>query len=149
MTEPDKVVIHVVGTQTDSLGEKNVIETTAEGRHYYRHGQHYVLYDDDSLTDTPTPTVLKIEPQAMTLLRRGEVEFEQRFCQNQQTSSRYRTPYGTLELGVATESLSIEYGTVTGSIELSYDMSVNGSHQSRNTLRIEVNCAPGERHRLN
>ena len=68
----DKVIVKIIGSQTDGTGEVNRIELVAEGRHYYRNGKHYVLYDDTMTnTEEKTATVLKIAADSLTLLRQG------------------------------------------------------------------------------
>ena len=146
----DKVIVKIIGSQTDGTGEVNRIELMAEGRHYYRNGKHYVLYDDAMTNkDQKTATVLKIAANSLTLLRKGDVMQEQYFQPQQEHSSVYRTPYGNLDLAVRTEKINIVYGTVSGNIDVAYAMSVNGQWQSSNELHIEISAADTESRRLN
>jgi len=145
----ERVIVHVRGAQTDPEGETSCIETVAEGRHYYKGGKHYVLYDDQ-MTDTgEVSTVLKIEPAAMVLLRSGAICQEQRFVVNEESISEYRTPFGSLQMAVRTEKLDVVYGSVTGNIDVIYAMSIDGQVQSQNELHIEVTIPEGEARRLN
>ncbi|MBQ7515715.1 MAG: DUF1934 domain-containing protein [Schwartzia sp.] len=145
----DRVIVRVRGEQTDTEGETSRIEMVAEGRHYYKAGKHYVLYDDQMLDTGEVSTVLKIEPDAMVLLRSGVVCQEQRFAINEESVSDYRTPFGDMRMAVRTEKLDVAYGSVTGNIDVIYAMSINGQVQSQNELHIEVTIPEGEAHRLN
>ncbi len=145
----ERVIVRVRGEQTDPEGETSRIETVAEGRHYYKGGKHYVLYDDLMMEDGEVSTVLKIEPGAMVLLRSGSVCQEQRFAANEESVSEYRTPFGNMRMAVRTEKLDVVYGSVTGNIDVIYAMSINGQVQSQNELHIEVTVPEGEAARLN
>ncbi|MCR5560155.1 MAG: DUF1934 domain-containing protein [Schwartzia sp.] len=146
----ERVIVRVRGEQKDLMGEKSSIEMVTEGRHYYKSGKHYVLYDDTSMEEVgKTATILKIAPDSMTLLRHGGVEMEQHFALSEKSISQYRTPYGDLEMVIMTDMLAIEYGTATGRVDIGYDVSINGQPQSHNLLHIEVSMAAGEADRLN
>ena len=83
-------------------------------------------------------TVLKIGGGMMTLLRKGILEQEQRFEKGREHTSIYLTPYGNIDLSVRTEALTVDYGEVTGRIDVRYGLWVNGAFQSQNRLHIEV-----------
>lgn len=147
----DKVIVKVKGRQTDVVGEVSTVEMVAEGRHYFRNGKHYVLYNDNVMnaSNVSTETILKIAPDSLLLLRKGGVCHEQFFAQDKVSSSLYKTPYGKMQLSVKTDKISIVYGNVSGNIEVDYALSINGQWQSRNELSIEVNIADGNTCRLN
>ena len=146
----EKVIVKVRGEQTDMEGEKSRIEMVAEGRHYYRDGKHYVLYEDNVMDSTGRiSTVLKIAPDSVVLLRSGAVHQEQRFETRTHSVSQYQTPYGSLELAVQTDEVHIVYGTVSGQVDVRYALSVNGQVETKNELHIEIRAAEGEISRLN
>jgi len=146
----NKVIVKVVGSQLDAAGEENSIKMMAEGRHYYRSGKHYILYDDPDLgKEKGSSTLLKVAEDSITLLRRGEVTQEQYFAKHKESTSVYRTPYGSLDLSVRTKAIDIAYGSVSGNIDIVYAMSVNGTWQSDNKLHIEICAAGTENNKLN
>ena len=83
------------------------------------------------------------------LLRRGAVSQEQRFVEGMESTSEYRTPFGRLELSVATSRMEVACGDVSGEIHVDYAMFVDGTWQSDNALHIEICPMPGEVGRLN
>lgn len=146
----EKVIVKVRGEQTDMGGEKSQIEMVAEGRHYFRDGKHYVLYEDNVMDNAGRiSTVLKIAPDSVVLLRSGAVTQEQRFDARAASVSQYQTPYGNLELAVRTEAVNVVYGTVSGQVDVCYALSINGQAETRNELHIEISAAEGEISRLN
>ena len=150
LADMHRVIVKVTGSQQGPDGIRDTIDMQAEGRHYYKNGLHYVLYDDDSVDEKQTAaTVLKIGPDQLTLLRHGVVNQRQEFTLDHESHSQYQTPFGALELACYTHKLKIDYGTVSGTVDVGYDLSVQGAHQSENTLHIEIASAPEDIHRLN
>ena len=144
----EKVIVKVRGEQTGADGETNAIEIVAEGRHYYKNGMHYVLYDD-KMADEAVSTILKIEPDRLHLTRSGAVAQEQHFMRGTESTSEYKTPLGNLTLSVQTKDMKIAYGTVSGEIHVDYALAINGAWQSDNALHISVCPDASEIGRLN
>ncbi len=150
LADMHRVIVKVTGSQQGPDGKRDTIDMKARGRHYYRNGLHYVLYDDDSVDEERmASTVLKIGADHLTLLRHGVVNQKQEFALDHECRSQYQTPFGSLELACYTHKLKIDYGTVSGTVDVGYDLSVEGRHQSENTLHIEIASAPEDIHRLN
>lgn len=139
----NKVLVKVIGLQKDGFGEENCIELISVGKHYNKHGIHYVLYEDSEISGMDsTTTLLKIAADQVTLIRKGKVMQEQHFELLKKSSSTYTTPYGNLTLSVLTKKLEISYGAVSGNIDIEYELTVDGKWQSNNQLHIKV-CADG------
>ena len=144
----DKVIVKVRGEQTGADGETNAIEVVAEGRHFEKNGRHYVLYDDH-MEEEPISTVLAIEPHRLRLTRNGAITQDQYFMNGVESTSEYRTPFGSLKMSVTTRNMEIAYGTVSGEIHVDYAMALNGMWQSDNALHITVSPDASEVGRLN
>ncbi len=144
----EKVIVKVRGEQTGADGETNAIEVVAEGRHYEKNGMHYVLYDDQ-MADETISTILRIEPDRLRLTRNGAIAQDQYFMNGMESTSEYRTPFGSMKLSVRTQNMEIAYGTVSGEIRVDYAMAINGMWQSNNSLSISVSPEASEVGRLN
>ena len=144
----DKVIVKVRGEQTGADGETNAVEVVAEGRHYYKNGMHYVIYDDH-MDNEAISTMLKIEPDCLHLTRHGAIAQDQYFMNGVESTSEYRTPFGSMKLSVRTQNMEIAYGTVSGEIRVDYAMAINGMWQSNNSLSISVSPEASEVGRLN
>lgn len=137
----DKVIVTVVGIQKDGLGEENRIELVSIGKHYYKNGVHYILYNDGEISGMDgTSTLLKISEKDVTLVRKGTIMQEQYFAEAVESASLYKTPYGNLNLSVLTHKLTISYGSISGNIDIVYGLSIDGKWQSDNEMHIEI-CA--------
>ena len=144
----EKVIVKVHGEQTGADGETNAIEVVTEGRHYFKNGMHYVLYDD-KMADESVSTMLEIEPDRLRMTRSGAVAQEQHFIRGMESTSEYKTPFGNLKLSVQTKDMKIAYGTVSGEIHVDYALAINGAWQSDNSLSIEISPDASEIGRLN
>ena len=135
----NKVVVKVLGNQKDIYGEENNIEVVSVGKHYCKNDVHYVLYNDsENLGVDHTSTLLKIDKDNVTLIRKGKVEQTQFFKKLETSSSNYKTPFGNMRLTVLTKELDIAFGTVTGDIVIDYELAIDGQWQSENELRINI-----------
>ena len=135
----NKVVVKVLGNQKDIYGEENKIEVVSVGKHYCKNDVHSVLYNDsESLGVDHTSTLLKIDKDNVTLIRKGKVEQTQFFKKLETSSSNYKTPFGNMRLTVLTKELDIAFGTVTGEIVIDYELAIDGQWQSENELRINI-----------
>ncbi len=140
----NKVVVTVIGMQRDASGEENRIEFVTTGTHSFKNGIHYILYEDSEVSGMEgTSNLLKIADAHVTLIRKGAVTQEQRFEIAKKSSSIYTTPYGKLTLTALTHKLDICYGSISGNVDIVYELSVDGRWQSENHLQISV-CADTE-----
>ena len=104
MKEMNPVLVKVRGVQKTPEGEENTIRTEARGRYIFRGGKHYVLYEEEGLSEVgKVSTTLKFDEEKLTLLRHGAVEQTLEFVPRRESRSPYRTPIGNLNLAVRTE----------------------------------------------
>ncbi len=98
-----KVVVTVVGTQTDAGGEESRIEFVTVGSRQDRDGVSYITYRESAVTGMEgTTTLLKLYPDRLTVVRMGAVELKQEFGCGITSHSTYITPYGSLKMAVST-----------------------------------------------
>ncbi len=135
----NKVIVSVVGTQKDVYGEESRIELVTVGRHHLKNGINYIAYQDsDANGMAGTDTLLKIGEDWVTLLRKGQIEHMQEFKLQESSTSLYRTPYGDMTLTVLTNNLEISFGSVSGTVDIGYELLVDGQWQSANHLYIKI-----------
>lgn len=132
------VIVTVLGIQTDADGQETRIETSANGKMKSKDGMYYITYREREEDGTDTATLIKVSETAMTLVRRGQVEHEQRFEKSKREKGTYKTRYGTIRMAVETRKFELSMAELSGSIFLDYDLHVEGQWQSRNQLSIKV-----------
>lgn len=142
------VRITVKSSQTGADQEVEAWELTAFGQARQKEQELYVSYDETSLSGLEgTKTTLKILPDRMTVLRHGPVEAKQYFKEGHSYPFLYQSPYGMLKMAVKTKMFNRMTDSdcnLSLTIELAYDLEVEGQWQSYNTLTIaiqeEMNC---------
>lgn len=132
------VIVTVLGIQRDADGQETRIETVANGKLHQKDGMHYISYREREQDGSDTATLIKVNETAMTLIRRGQVEHEQRFQAAKRENGTYKTRYGTIRMAVETHSLELSMADWSGSIVLDYDLHVEGQWQSHNLLSIKI-----------
>lgn len=136
----DNIIVKVIGVQRDIYGEENRIAIKASGRYYQKNGVHYIVYQDQELSDKKgsTTTVLKIYPDHVKLLRMGGVDQSQEFRVGERHCSTYVTPYGSMNMAVTTKTMDVVIGVASGAVDIGYELEVDGQWQSDNTLSISI-----------
>ncbi len=141
-TDIGHVLISVKGSQRDAHGEEEIIELFTHGRRYAKNGVHYITYQETEISGLEgSATLLKVYADHVVLVRMGRIEQRQEFCVGKRCSSKYVTPYGTMEMSMETTRLAIEQtedsSQVTG-IHIEYELEIDGQWQSTNTLAVLV-----------
>lgn len=134
--EMNDVWVEVVGTQVDATGIADKIEFASVGKHYYKNGLNYILYDDSQMDGVKT--MLKFDSAKLTLVRRGAVSQEHDFIKDACSVCEYRTPYGSVTMAITTNDIKIDYALSAGDIAIDYSLEINGRWQSQNHLSIKV-----------
>lgn len=132
------VIVTVLGIQRDADGQETRIETVANGKIHQKGDMHYLTYREREEDGSDTATLIKVNETAMTLVRRGQIEHEQRFQADRRENGTYKTRYGTIHMAVDTHSLELSMVDLSGSIVLEYDLHVEGQWQSHNLLSIKI-----------
>ncbi len=133
------VVVTIVGTQRDALGEENSIELVTAGHYYEKNGVRYIVYKDTEISGLEgVSTMLKIYEEHVVLVRMGNVKYQQQFRLGEKSHSSYVTPYVTMSMGILTQNIEMDLHNSVGTIRIRYELEINGQWQSTNTLSISV-----------
>ena len=133
------VVETIIGTQRDAQGEESRIELITVGHYYEKNGVQYIVYKDSEISGLEgVRTMLKVYDQYVVLVRKGSVEYTQEFRLGLKSLSTYVTPYVKMEMGIITQNIKLALSSPTGTIDIRYELEINGQWQSTNTLSISV-----------
>ncbi|MBP7249436.1 MAG: DUF1934 domain-containing protein [Selenomonas sp.] len=140
MEKSGRIRVRICGEQTDAAGAVQHTEMRAMARHDVKNGTHYLRYEDTTLlAGQAVPSLLKIAPASLTLVRHGPVEQRLEFVPRAERPGSYSSPYGRIPLAVRTrEFLSVCRVDGTGRVELRYDLFLQGEFQGRCQLTIEM-----------
>ena len=89
---------------------------TVGNKHYLRYTEHQHGIE--------TPVQFRLDDQQVHLLRSGDVETRFVFDETTDTTSRYQTAYGPIDLRVVTKRLAkqVNWDESRGSLEVEYDL---------------------------
>jgi len=133
------VMITVNSRQEHPDKDADVFNFITEGVYYKEDGNYYITYNESHLTGMDgTTTTLKIEPDSVTLIRSGNVSSLMVFKKGRRHTSEYSTEYGTFEVGVTAQKVSVNMDDSGGNIDVEYFIEVNNQLTSFTTLNVKV-----------
>ncbi|MBC9784553.1 DUF1934 family protein [Heliobacillus mobilis] len=133
------VLVSVLGTQTNDVGEKDTIHLITEGKMFKKPTSYYIVYNESEISGMEgTTTTLKVEPHRVTLNRMGSSEFKQTFEEGVLHQGVYHTPFGSMHLGVIPSKVDVALDDQGGSINLIYELQADQRKLSDNSLLITV-----------
>ena len=133
------VMITVNSRQEHPDKDTDVFNFITEGTYYKEGDNYYITYNESYLTGMDgTTTTLKVEPDAVTLIRSGNVSSLMVFKKGRKHTSEYSTEYGTFEVGVTAQKVSVNMNDLGGNIDVEYFIEVNNQLTSFTTLKVKV-----------
>ena len=137
------IMLKIVGRQFDGDTPQEKMEFVTEGKMYERGGATYLVYDESEFSGFPgCKTSLKLKGNHVRMKRIGEdleagtvMEFES----GKRFTSKYETPFGIMDMEILTDRVDNNLSEDgTGNIDIDYHVSLEGTLEGRNELRIEV-----------
>jgi len=133
------VMITVNSRQEHPDKDTDVFNFITEGTYYKEGDNYYITYNESYLTGMDgITTTLKVEPDAVTLIRSGNVSSLMVFKKGRKHTSEYSTEYGTFEVGVTAQKVSVNMNDLGGNIDVEYFIEVNNQLTSFTTLNVKV-----------
>ncbi len=133
------VIISVKGLQNMEDPDAEEITLETEGRFYRRNGKYFIKYEESPLTGLDgTSTVVRVEPESVTVTRTGKYPSMMMFEQGKRHMSLYSTDFGPLTVAVSTRKIDSSLTDEGGSIDVLYDVEVQYAHVGANNLKINV-----------
>ena len=119
------------------------MEFVTEGQLYQKNGAVYMVYDESELSGmSGCKTTLKLAGDTLRMKRIGQsgAGTEMYFEENKRFNSTYSTPYGPMELEILTRTVDNQFDmeTLSGSVAVCYDVSLQGMAEGKSILEINV-----------
>lgn len=135
-----EVLLKIKGKQVNSEGEENTIELITEGKFYEKNGIYYLIYNESEISGMEgSTTTLKVEKNKVSMKRFGNGTSRLIFERGKRHKTEYQTLYGEMDIEVLTDKLDINISEIgKGSINLSYNLNISDSVQSKNQLTIDI-----------
>lgn len=132
-----EVFITIEGWQLGS--EEEPVITKVAGTYHFANGRHYVRYEERLPEEEEvTENTMKIAPGQVTLSKKGKTPSVMEFVLDGITQTAYRTPYGSLLLGIRTDSMLLEEKDDLIEIRMEYSLSTDASQLSDNRIVIRI-----------
>ncbi len=144
------VELKITGKQFVGTEAEDIVEFVTEGQLHSEDGDLTLSYPESELSGFPgCVTTLHIQDHTVNMQRLGEdgkLKTEMNFRQGERMNSPYETPYGTVKMEVLTDRITTEIGeNGTGSIEITYLVSLEGLAEGKNALHIDIQEVQNER----
>lgn len=133
------VMISVRGLQFMENASEDDIETVQQGEYFYRNGSHFLLFDEymEGFRE-PAKNVLRFKDRELSLTKRGLVNVQMLFCEGKKNLSHYRTPYGTIMIGLDTSRVEIFEKEKELRLEVDYALEANYQYVADCRIVIEA-----------
>jgi uncharacterized beta-barrel protein YwiB (DUF1934 family) len=137
------VLVNISGLQmaVDDLGnEDGPIEIITPGTYYFKDGNHYIFMEEvaEGIPGV-TKTQIRVKGKdSLEVIKKGISNTHMIFEKNKTNRCYYNTPFGQLNLGIATSSIVIEESEDNINIRAEYSLDVNFDPLAECTIRINI-----------
>lgn len=134
-------MVSIRGLQFDQGPDSEEIETIQWGQYYKKNDTHYVIYDElmEGFKE-PVRNTIKFKEHEMNLTKKGLLNVYMVFEENKKNMTNYRTPYGTLLIGLDTSKVSFTEKEDEIKVNVDYSMDVNYEYLA--DCKIEIKIEP-------
>ena len=133
------VLISIKSFQADEHTDEESFELVTDGEYSLNDGIVKFSYMESELTGfAGTRTSFVIEPDRVVLNRAGGSGGEMIFSEGQKHHFVYETAYGSLTMGVDTQSIKKDLDENGGNLEIQYVIDIDNVVLSRNMFKINV-----------
>ncbi len=120
-------------------GENDQYELTTLGKYIKKGDKYYVSYEGSELTGYEgTTTTLKIKDGYISMIRFGNSSTQMIFEKEKKYVGHYETPFGSLSVGVTTNSMTVDIDENGGEIDLDYLVELNNNLPVHNGLHLKI-----------
>lgn len=136
-----KVLITVTGMSDtgDPEGMPEFTQTKAEGTYAIINDKNIVSYEEtDDETGQLLKTLIKFDENSAEVTRKGSIESKLVFVKDEKYETCYATPYGSFQMATITSRLEKEIIEEKINLHINYDMEINDSFVSKNSIVIEI-----------
>ncbi len=133
------VIISIRGAQEYEGADNDAVQLMTAGQLTQMADGYELSYQESEVTGMEgTTTTFQIQGPRVTLLRTGTVCSQMVFEEGRRHLSLYSTPYGNLEVGIATSRLSSSISPTGGDLEIDYSIEIDHALAGYNCFRISV-----------
>lgn len=141
-----KEVLIDLETNTGSGDEQEITRNRVKGDLLTKGKTTYLKYEELTEEEESVRNVVKLTGDEVTIIRNGPVSMHQQFREGMTTEGHYGTPFGTMMMETATETVEYEWHsqTGTGKIMLVYLLKLQGNDLGRVALTFTIKEVNGQ-----
>lgn len=141
----EKIQLTLVGRQQGEDGETLVTKSVVTADYEEKNGGRYILYEEAQEDGGPVAkNLIKLKGGVLELTKRGAVNTHMVFASGRESRASYATPYGCLQMEIATRSLDSAFRDGKMEIRVDYDLASQGRLLSRCLLTMEARLRQAE-----
>lgn len=137
------VLLSIRGLQFEGENDANDLETITAAEYYKKNDSHYVIYEEatEGFRDT-TKNIIKWNGQTLELTKRGLVNVHMIFEEKKKNMTDYRTPFGSILIGIDTKQIQVTEKEDEISVHVDYALAINYEHLA--DCQISMKVSPRE-----
>ena len=139
------VMISIRGIQFDEGQDGEKIESIQKGEYYNKNNTHYILFEEivEGLED-PVKSMIKFREGEMHLHKKGPINVNMEFLEDKKTLTDYRTPFGSLVIGLEAKKEDFEEEEKRILLNVDYTLEVNYEPLANCKIRVDIRSMDGE-----
>ena len=139
------VLISIRGIQFDNGEDGEKIESIQKGEYYLKNNTHYIMFEEIiEGMDEPVKSMIKFKKGEMRLNKKGPINVNMEFLENKKTLTDYRTPFGSVVIGIEATKVEFEEEEKRIVANIDYAMDVNYEHLADCKIKIDIRAKDGE-----
>ena len=139
------VMISIRGLQFDSEQDGERIESIQKGEYYKKEDTHYILYEEviEGMQERVKSSI-QFREREMNLQKKGPINVYMSFVENQKNLSDYRTPYGSIVIGLEASRVNFTEEEKRILLQVDYALDVNYEHLADCKITVDIRAIDGE-----
>lgn len=140
-----EVMISIRGIQFEEGLDGEKIESIQKGEYYNRNDMHYILFEEIvEGMDDPVKSMIKFKEGEMHLNKKGPINVTMDFLEDKKTLTDYRTPFGSLVIGLEAKKVNFEEEEKRILLDVDYILEVNYEPLANCKIRVDIRSMDGE-----
>lgn len=138
-------MVAIRGLQFDNGQDGEKIESIQRGEYYHRNNNHYVMFEEVvEGMEEPVKSIIKFREGEMHLSKKGAINVNMDFVEQQKNLTDYRTPYGSLVIGVEASQVKLQEEEARIMLDVDYSLEVNYAHLADCKIHVDIRDKKGE-----
>ena len=136
-----QVLISIKGLQfvENDDEEMEAIELVTVGDYYCRNNKKYIKYEEEfEGIEGTAQNLIKIKEDVLEVSKKGAVDVLMVFEKEKKNISYYTTPYGTMQMGIATTGFDVKEKKDGLDIKVDYVLEMNEEYVADCVLQMSV-----------